>query len=56
MTPYQSLSHNVASTSMTLREPLSDGKIEGPNDGEAIIDIPEDLLIKEAFDPIAAIC
>ena len=34
---------------------VGDGKIGGPNDGEATIDIPEDLLIKEAFDPIAAI-
>ncbi|XP_019100926.1 PREDICTED: ATP-dependent DNA helicase PIF1-like [Camelina sativa] len=29
-----------------------DGKIAEPNDGEAIIDIPEELLITEADDPI----
>ena len=34
---------------------VGDGKIGGPNDGKATIDIPEDFLIKEASDPIAAI-
>ena len=34
---------------------VGDGKLGGPNDGETIIDIPEDILIKDAYDPIAAI-
>jgi PIF1-like helicase/DNA helicase Pif1-like protein len=35
---------------------VGDGKLGGPNDGEAIIDIPEDILIKDVNDdPIAAI-
>ena len=34
---------------------FGDGKLAGPNDGEAIIDIPEDLLIKDAYDPMNAI-
>ena len=32
-----------------------DGKLGGPNNGETIIDITEDILIKDAYDPIAAI-
>ena len=39
-----------------LREfKVGDGKLGGPNDGEATIDMPEDLLIKDATDPIVAI-
>ncbi|XP_057549189.1 uncharacterized protein LOC130827475 [Amaranthus tricolor] len=34
---------------------VGDGKLGGPNEGEVTIGIPEDLLIKEASDPIAAI-
>ena len=34
---------------------VGDGKLGRPNDGETIIDIPQDLLIKDAYDPIAAI-
>lgn len=35
---------------------MGDGKISEPNDGEAIIDIPEEFLITEADNPIQAIC
>ena len=34
---------------------VGDGKLGGPNDGEATIDIPKDLLIKDASDPMDAI-
>ena len=34
---------------------FGDGKLEGPNDGKAVIDILEDLLISDASDPMAAI-
>ncbi|XP_013665093.3 uncharacterized protein LOC106369492 [Brassica napus] len=34
---------------------LGDGRINEPNSGEVLIDIPKDLLIKEANDPIRAI-
>ncbi|XP_057528192.1 uncharacterized protein LOC130806941 [Amaranthus tricolor] len=34
---------------------VGDEKIGRPNNGEATIDIPEDLLIKVAFDTIAAV-
>lgn len=34
---------------------VGDGRINEPNDGEAIIDIPEEFLITEANDPIQAI-
>ncbi|EOA38935.1 hypothetical protein CARUB_v10011335mg [Capsella rubella] len=34
---------------------VGDGRINEPNDGEALIDIPEDLLITEALNPIEAI-
>jgi len=34
---------------------VGDGRINEPNDGEALIDIPEELLIKEAGNPIEAI-
>ena len=33
---------------------VGDGKLGGPNNGEALIDIPEDLLISDASDPMAA--
>ncbi|XP_019087817.1 PREDICTED: ATP-dependent DNA helicase PIF2-like [Camelina sativa] len=35
---------------------VGDGRINEPNDGEALIDIPEELLIEEAENPKAAIC
>ncbi|GJS08334.1 hypothetical protein Tco_0365130 [Tanacetum coccineum] len=31
---------------------IGDGKLGGPNDGEAVIDIPDDLLIKDSHDPV----
>ena len=34
---------------------FGDGKLAGPNDGEATIDIPKDLLIKDAYNPMDAI-
>ena len=34
---------------------LGDGGLGGTNDGEVTIDIPDDILIKDAADPIAAI-
>ncbi|KAG7556754.1 P-loop containing nucleoside triphosphate hydrolase [Arabidopsis suecica] len=34
---------------------VGDGRINEPNDGEVVIDIPEDLLITEADNPIEAI-
>ncbi|EOA28387.1 hypothetical protein CARUB_v10024593mg [Capsella rubella] len=34
---------------------VGDGRISEPNDGEAIIDIPEEFLIREADNPIEAI-
>ncbi|KAG7586074.1 P-loop containing nucleoside triphosphate hydrolase [Arabidopsis thaliana x Arabidopsis arenosa] len=34
---------------------VGDGRIAEPNDGEALIDIPEELLITEAKDPIESI-
>ncbi|EOA12317.1 hypothetical protein CARUB_v10007951mg, partial [Capsella rubella] len=34
---------------------VGDGKIAEPNDGEALIDIPEEFLIKDVEDPIEAI-
>ena len=34
---------------------VGNGKLGGPNDGEATIDIPKDLLIKDASDPMDAI-
>ncbi|KAF8083384.1 hypothetical protein N665_0776s0009 [Sinapis alba] len=34
---------------------LGDGRINEPNDGECIIDIPKDLLISECGDPIESI-
>jgi len=33
---------------------VGDGRINEPNDGEALIDIPEELLITEAGNPIEA--
>ncbi|XP_010445117.1 PREDICTED: ATP-dependent DNA helicase PIF1-like [Camelina sativa] len=35
---------------------VGDGRINEPNDGEAVIDIPEELLITKAENPVAAIC
>jgi len=34
---------------------VGDGRVSEPNDGEVLIDIPEELLIKDANDPIEAI-
>nr|GEU35617.1 uncharacterized protein [Tanacetum cinerariifolium] len=34
---------------------IGDGKLGGPNDGEAIIDIPDDLLIKDSHDPVGSL-
>lgn len=34
---------------------LGDGKLSEPNDGEAVIDIPEDMLLKDSLDPINSI-
>ncbi|KAL1225085.1 hypothetical protein V5N11_019217 [Cardamine amara subsp. amara] len=34
---------------------IGDGKINEPNDGEVLIDVPEDLLITKCNDPIQAI-
>lgn len=34
---------------------LGDGKLSEPNDGEAIIDIPEDILLKDSLNPINSI-
>nr|GEV90231.1 hypothetical protein [Tanacetum cinerariifolium] len=35
--------------------PRGDGKLGGPNDGEAVIDIPDDLLIKDSYDPVGSL-
>lgn len=35
---------------------VGDGKIAKPNDGEALIDIPDEFLITNSSDPIEAIC
>ncbi|GJV20273.1 ATP-dependent DNA helicase PIF1-like protein, partial [Tanacetum coccineum] len=32
-----------------------DGRLGGPNDGEAMIDIPNDLLIKDCADPVGTL-
>ncbi|GJS84946.1 ATP-dependent DNA helicase PIF1-like protein [Tanacetum coccineum] len=32
---------------------VGDGRLGGPNDGEAMIDIPNDILIKDCADPVA---
>ncbi|XP_076912261.1 uncharacterized protein LOC143570511 [Bidens hawaiensis] len=32
---------------------IGEGNVDGPNDGVATIDIPEDLLIKDSVDPIS---
>ncbi|GJT56374.1 hypothetical protein Tco_0991428 [Tanacetum coccineum] len=32
-----------------------DGKLGGPNDGEAFIDIPDDLVIKDSHDPVGSL-
>ncbi|XP_076959959.1 uncharacterized protein LOC143636185 [Bidens hawaiensis] len=32
---------------------ISEGNVGGPNDGVAMIDIPDDLLIKDYVDPIS---
>ncbi|GJS84948.1 ATP-dependent DNA helicase PIF1-like protein [Tanacetum coccineum] len=34
---------------------VGDGRLGGPNDGEAMIDIPNDLLIKDCADPVGAL-
>nr|GEX81184.1 uncharacterized protein [Tanacetum cinerariifolium] len=34
---------------------IGDGKLGGPNDGEAVIDIPDDLLIKDSCDPVGSL-
>ncbi|GJX76229.1 uncharacterized protein Tco_0323040 [Tanacetum coccineum] len=34
---------------------VGDGRLGGPNDGEAMIDIPDDILIKDCADPIGAL-
>jgi len=34
---------------------VGDGRVNEPNDGEALIDIPEELLIQEVDNPIEAI-
>lgn len=34
---------------------VGDGCIGEPNDGEAIIEIPDDILIKDSCDPLASI-
>ncbi|CAI9298984.1 unnamed protein product [Lactuca saligna] len=31
---------------------IGEGKLGGPNDGEMIIDIPDDILINDSHDPI----
>ncbi|KAK9740538.1 hypothetical protein RND81_03G042900 [Saponaria officinalis] len=38
-----------------MRLRVRDGVLGGPNDGEASIEIPDDILIKEATNPVAAI-
>nr|GEV31895.1 hypothetical protein [Tanacetum cinerariifolium] len=35
--------------------PGGDGKLGGPNDGEAVIGIPDDLLIKDSHDPVGSL-
>lgn len=34
---------------------VGEGKVGGLNDGETMIDIPDDLLIKDSFDPIGSL-
>ncbi|KAL7602055.1 hypothetical protein Lser_V15G21000 [Lactuca serriola] len=34
---------------------IGEGKLGGPNDGETIIDVPDDILIKDADDPIGSL-
>nr|GEU47534.1 hypothetical protein [Tanacetum cinerariifolium] len=34
---------------------VDDGRLGGPDDGEAMIDIPEDILIKDCDDPVGAL-
>lgn len=34
---------------------LGDGKLSEPNDGEALIDIPDDMLLMDSLDPIMSI-
>ncbi|CAA7054895.1 unnamed protein product [Microthlaspi erraticum] len=34
---------------------LGDGKLSEPNDGEAVIDIPDDMLLMDSLDPIMSI-
>uniref|UniRef100_A0A0D2ZX74 ATP-dependent DNA helicase n=1 Tax=Brassica oleracea var. oleracea TaxID=109376 RepID=A0A0D2ZX74_BRAOL len=34
---------------------LGDGKLSEPNDGEAVIDIPDDMLLMDSLDPITSI-
>nr|GFD38633.1 hypothetical protein [Tanacetum cinerariifolium] len=34
---------------------IGDGKLGGPNDGEAVIDIPDDLLIKDSHNPVGSL-
>ncbi|GJW41620.1 ATP-dependent DNA helicase PIF1-like protein [Tanacetum coccineum] len=34
---------------------VGDGRLGGPNDGEAMIDIPDDILIKDCADPVGAL-
>ncbi|XP_076959263.1 uncharacterized protein LOC143635274 [Bidens hawaiensis] len=41
-----------ANTSEALFGDISQGRLGGPNDGEPVIDIPDDLLILNSVDPI----
>ncbi|XP_052626906.1 uncharacterized protein LOC111886193 [Lactuca sativa] len=34
---------------------IGEGKLSGPNDGETIIDIPDDILINDSHDPIGSL-
>ncbi|XP_023750687.3 uncharacterized protein LOC111899034 [Lactuca sativa] len=43
------------STQDTVNGSLREGKVGGPNDGEAIIDILQDLLINDLCDPISSL-
>ena len=53
--------HNDLSDAVEIREfadwilKIGDGKLGEPNDGEVMIDIPEDILMKNVQDPIASI-
>nr|KAJ0204427.1 hypothetical protein LSAT_V11C500276410 [Lactuca sativa] len=46
--------HRIKSFSNWLLD-IGEGNLGGPNDGEAIVDIPEDILINDPCDPIGSL-